>query len=193
MKKDFGVKTWLLPMPVLMVGSYNDDGTANVMTAAWGGTGSDDLLTVCIDSGHKTWANIEKHKAFTVAVGVEAEVKACDALGCVSGNKVADKVARVGWHADKSAHVDAPVVRELPLVFECELVSMDENTCLVVGRVVNVAAEDTVLTDGKPDSAKIKPIAYDPLQLAYRNMGAAVASAHSHKNLSEAFVVEENR
>ena len=69
MKKDFGVKNWLLPMPVLMVGSYNDDGTANVMTAAWGGTGSDDLLTVCIDSGHKTWTNIKKRRAFTVAVG----------------------------------------------------------------------------------------------------------------------------
>ena len=68
-KKDFGVKNWLLPMPVLMVGSYNDDETANVMTAAWGGTGSDDLLTVCIDSGHKTWTNIKKRRAFTVAVG----------------------------------------------------------------------------------------------------------------------------
>ena len=181
MKKDFGVKTWLLPMPVLMVGSYNDDDTANVMTAAWGGTGSDDLLTVCIDSGHKTWTNIEKRKAFTVAVGVESQVKACDALGSVSGNKTPDKVARVGWHADKSAHVDAPVVRELPLVFECELVSMDENTCLVVGRVVNVAADESVLTDGKPASDKIAPIAYDPLKLAYRSMGAPIAQVHREK------------
>ena len=180
MKKDFGVKAWLLPMPVLMVGSYNDDGTANVMTAAWGGTGSDDLLTVCIDNGQKTWANIEKRKSFTVAVGVEAEVEACDILGSVSGNKVPDKVAKVGWHTDKSAHVDAPVVRELPLVFECELVSMDENTCLVIGRVVNVAADESVLTDGKPDSGKIMPIAYDPMRLAYRAMGDAIASVHSH-------------
>ena len=181
MKKDFGVKNWLLPMPVLMVGSYNDDETANVMTAAWGGTGSDDLLTVCIDSGHKTWANIKKRKAFTVAVGVEGEVKACDALGCVSGNKVADKVARVGWHTDKSAYVDAPVVRELPLVFECELVSMDESSCLVVGRVVNVAAEDTVLTDGKPDSDKIRPIAYDPMKHIYRSMGGSIAHAYQER------------
>ena len=168
-------------MPVLMVGSYNDDETANVMTAAWGGTGSDDLLTVCIDSGHKTWANIKKRKAFTVAVGVEGEVKACDALGCVSGNKVADKVARVGWHIDKSAYVDAPVVRELPLVFECELVSMDESSCLVVGRVVNVAAEDTVLTDGKPDSDKIRPIAYDPMKHIYRSMGGSIAHAYQER------------
>ena len=178
MKKDFGVKTWLMPMPVLMVGSYDESGVANVMTAAWGGTGSDELLTVCIDSGHKTWANIKNRKAFTVAVGVEAEVKACDTLGCVSGNKVSDKVARVGWHTDKSAHVDAPVVRELPLVFECELVSMDESTCLVVGRVVNVAAEETVLTEGEPDSDKIRPIAYNPIQHEYRAMGASIAHAH---------------
>lgn len=181
MKRDFGVKTWLLPMPVLMVGSYDEDGVPNVMTAAWGGTGSDDLLTVCIDSGHKTWANIEKRKAFTVAVGVESQVKACDALGCVSGNKVSDKVARVGWHTDKSAHVDAPVVRELPLVFECDLVSMDESTCLVVGRVVNVAAEESVLTDGKPDSGKIMPIAYDPLAHTYRSMGAQIAPAYQER------------
>ena len=181
MKRDFGVKTWLLPMPVLMVGSYDEDGVPNVMTAAWGGTGSDNLLTVCIDSGHKTWANIEKRKAFTVAVGVESQVKACDALGCVSGNKVPDKVAKVGWHTEKSAHADAPVVRELPLVFECELVSMDADTCLVVGRVVNVAADESVLTDGKPDPDKIAPIAYDPLEHTYRSMGASIASAYQER------------
>ena len=181
MKKDFGVKTWLLPMPVLMVASYGEGDVPNVMAAAWGGTGSDDLLTVCIDSGHKTWANIEKRKAFTVAVGVESQVKACDALGSVSGNEIPDKVAKAGWHTDKSAHVDAPVVRELPLVFECKLVSMDPDTCLVVGRVVNVAADESVLTDGKPDSGKIMPIAYDPLKLAYRAMGATVASVHQEK------------
>ena len=181
MKKDFGVKTWLLPMPVLMVASYGEGDVPNVMTAAWGGTGSDDLLTVCIDSGHKTWTNIEKRKAFTVAVGVESQVKACDALGSVSGNEIPHKVARVGWHTDKSAHVDAPVVRELPLVFECELVSMDLDTCLVVGRVVNVAADESVLADGKPDSDKIAPIAYDPLQLAYRSMGAVITPVHQEK------------
>ena len=181
MKRDFGVKTWLLPMPVLMVGSYDEDGVPNVMTAAWGGTGSDNLLTVCIDSGHKTWANIEKRKAFTVAVGVESQVKACDALGCASGNKVPDKVAKVGWHTEKSAHADAPVVRELPLVFECELVSMDADTCLVVGRVVNVAADESVLTDGKPDPDKIAPIAYDPLGHTYRSMGASIASAYQER------------
>jgi flavin reductase (DIM6/NTAB) family NADH-FMN oxidoreductase RutF len=181
MKKDFGVKTWLLPMPVLMVGSYGDDGAPNVMTAAWGGTGSDDLLTVCIDSGHKTWANIEKRKAFTVAPGVESQVKTCDALGCVSGNKVPDKVAKAGWHVEKSSYVDAPVVSELPLVFECELVSMDANTCLVVGKVVNVAADESVLTGGKPDSGKIAPIAYDPINHAYRSFGAIVAQAFQGK------------
>ncbi len=181
MKKDFGVKTWLLPMPVLMVGSYNDDGSSNVMTAAWGGTGSDDLLTVCIDSSHKTWANIAKRKAFTVAVGIESQVKACDALGCVSGNKVFDKVAKVGWHTDKSPHVDAPVVRELPLVFDCELVSMNEATCLVIGKVVNVAADESVLTDGKPDSDKIRPIAYDPLLHTYRPLGTSIAQAYQER------------
>ena len=168
-------------MPVLMVGSYDDGGVANVMAAAWGGTGSDDLLTVCIDSGHKTWANVEKRKAFTVAVGVERRVNECDALGCVSGNKEPEKVAKVGWHAERSLHVDAPVISELPLVFECELVSMDVDTCIVVGRVVNVAVDESVLTDGMPDSDKIAPIAYDPMKHAYRALTAPIASAYQGK------------
>ena len=181
MKKDFGVKTWLLPMPVLMVSTYDDNGVPNSMTAAWGGTGSDDLLTVCVDSSHKTWANIAKRKAFTVSVGVESQVKACDTCGCVSGNRVPDKVLKVGWHADKANHVDAPVIRELPLAFECELVSMDDKTCLVIGRVVNVAADESVLTEGKPDTDKVRPIAYDPLHHVYRTIGAPVAQAYQGK------------
>ena len=106
-------------------------------------------------------------------------------LGEMTGNGASaahsDKVAKVGWHTEKSAHADAPVVRELPLVFECELVSMDADTCLVVGRVVNVAADESVLTDGKPDPDKIAPIAYDPLGHTYRSMGASIASAYQER------------
>ena len=177
MKKDFGVKTWLLPMPVLMIGTYGEDGTPNAMNAAWGGTGGDDLLTVCIDNSHKTWANLEKRRAFTVSVGTEAQLKACDHLGCVSGNREPDKVAKAGWTVEKSPHVDAPRICELPLVFECEVASMDAETCLVVGKVVNVAADEAVLTDGKPDTEKIRPLAYDTLKHVYRGLGAPAAKA----------------
>ena len=177
MKKDFGVKTWLLPMPVLMIATYGEDGTPNAMNAAWGGTGGDELLTVCIDNTHKTWANLEKRRAFTVSVGTEGQMKTCDHLGCVSGYKEPDKVAKAGWTVEKSPHVDAPRINELPLAFECEVVSMDPETCLVVGKVVNVAADESVLTDGKPDTEKVRPLTYDPLQHVYRGLTSPLGKA----------------
>ena len=177
MKKDFGVKTWLYPMPVLMIATYNEDGSPNAMNAAWGGTGGEETLTICIDNTHKTWANIAKRKAYTVSVGTVAQVKACDYLGCVSGHKTSDKVAKAGLHTTKAPHVDAPTIDELPLVFECELVSMDPETCLVIGKVVNVACDEAALSNGQPDAEKIAPITYDPVAHVYRPLAAQLATA----------------
>ena len=106
-------------------------------------------------------------------------MKACDYLGIVSGNKAPDKVAKSGLTAVKSAFVNAPVMNELPLVLECELVSMNEETCNVVGKIVNCAVEESALTDGKPDAAKMKPICFDTCAHVYRIMGDVVANAFS--------------
>lgn len=179
MKKNFGVKNWLFPMPVLMIGTYNEDGSPNMMNAAWGGVSYDDQLTICIDTVHKTWANIAKRRAFTVAFGTADTVAACDYLGIVSGNQVAGKVADSGFTAVRSEFVDAPVMSELPLVLECELISMTEANCNVVGRIVNCAVEESVLTDGKPDAGKMKPVCFDPCRHVYRLMDEAVAKAFS--------------
>ena len=103
----------------------------------------------------------------------------CDYLGLVSGNAVADKVAKSGFTAVKSEFVDAPVMTELPLALECELVSMNEENCNVVGRIVNCAVEESALTDGKPDAAKMRPICFDACQHVYRLMGETVAKAFS--------------
>ena len=185
MKKNLGVKNWMSPMPVLMIGTYDEDGTPNMMNAAWGGVTLEDQITICIDTGHKTWANIAARKAFTVAFGTADTVKACDYLGIVSGNKAPDKVAKSGFTAVKSSFVDAPVMKELPLVLECELVSMDEETCNVVGKIVNCAVEESVLTGGKPDAVKMKPICFDTCAHVYRIMGDAVATAFSVGNRFE--------
>ena len=179
MKKNLGVKNWMFPMPVLMIGTYDEDGTPRMMNAAWGGGTLEDQITICIDTGHKTWANIASRKAFTVAFGTADAVKACDYLGIVSGNKAPDKVAKSGFTAVKSAFVDAPVMNELPLVLECELVSMNEETCNVVGKIVNCAVEESAFTDGKPDAAKMKPICFDTCAHVYRIMGNVVANAFS--------------
>ena len=179
MKKNFGVKNWMFPMPVLMIGTYNEDGTPNMMNAAWGGITLEDQITICIDTSHRTWANIAARKAFTVAFGTADTAASCDYLGLVSGNAVADKVAKSGFTAVKSEFVDAPVMTELPLALECELVSMNEENCNVVGRIVNCAVEESALTDGKPDAAKMRPICFDACQHVYRLMGEEVAKAFS--------------
>ena len=179
MKKNFGVKNWMFPMPVLMIGTYNGDGTPNMMNAAWGGITLEDQITICIDTSHRTWANIAARKAFTVAFGTADTAASCDYLGLVSGNAVADKVAKSGFTAVKSEFVDAPVMTELPLALECKLVSMNEENCDVVGRIVNCAVEESALTDGKPDAAKMRPICFDACQHVYRLMGETVAKAFS--------------
>ena len=97
MKKNLGKKNWMFPMPVLMIGTYNEDGTPNAMNAAWGGITLEDEITICIDTSHKTWGNIAERKAFTVAFGTADTVKACDYLGIASGNKTPGKVAKSGF------------------------------------------------------------------------------------------------
>ena len=179
MKKNFGVKNWLFPMPVLMIGTYDAEGTPDMMNAAWGGISFDDQITICIDTAHKTWANIASRKAFTVAFGTAETAVSCDYLGIVSGNDTPGKVAKSGFTPVKSAFVDAPVMAELPLVLECVLVSMNAENCNVVGKIVNCAVEESVLTDGKPDVAKMKPLCFDPCQHVYRLMGEVAARAFS--------------
>ena len=106
-------------------------------------------------------------------------VKACDYLGIASGNKTPGKVAKSGLTVTKSEFVDAPVVNELPLVLECELVSMNDENCNVVGKILNCAVEESAMTDGRPDADKMKPICFDTCQHVYRIMGAPVAPAFS--------------
>ena len=179
MKKNFGVKNWLFPMPVLMIGTYDAEETPDMMNAAWGGISFDDQITICIDTAHKTWANIASRKAFTVAFGTAETAVPCDYLGIVSGNDTPGKVAKSGFTPVKSAFVDAPVMAELPLVLECVLVSMNRENCNVVGKIVNCAVEESVLTDGKPDAAKMKPLCFDPCQHVYRLRGEVAARAFS--------------
>ena len=179
MKTNRGKKNWMFPMPVLMIGTYGEDGTPDVMNAAWGGITLEDEITICIDTSHKTWENIAARKAFTVAFGTADKVAACDYLGLVSGNKTPDKVSKSGLTVTKSKFVDAPIINELPLVLECELVSMNEENCNVVGKIVNCAVEEAALTDGKLDAGKMKPICFDPCAHVYRIMGDAVATAFS--------------
>ncbi len=143
MKKDLGVVQAVYPMPVLMVAAYDETGKVNVMNAAWGMICAMDKIALFIDEDHKTTQNLLKTKAFTVALADRAHMDAADFFGIASGNKIDDKFERTGYHAVRSAHVNAPIVEEFPIVMECELaeVVQTENMYAIVGKIVNVAAE----------------------------------------------------
>ena len=178
MRKNFGAKAMCYPMPVFIIGTYNEDGTPNAMNAAWGGISEETEITVCIDSTHKTAENLMARKAFTVSMATASQVAACDYVGIVSGTKEPDKFARAGFHATKSAFVDAPLIDELPMALECELVSYDPETCRLVGNIVNVSADESVLGEnGRVDPKKLCPITFDPMNNTYIALGETVGQA----------------
>ena len=99
-------------------------------------------------------------------------------MGVVSGNKGPDKFAKAGWHDTKSAFVDAPLIDELPMALECKLISYDPESCRLVGKIVNVSADASVLGEnGKVDAAKLQPITYDPMNHHYLVLGETVGQA----------------
>ena len=158
MRKNFGAKPILYPQPVLIIATYDENGKPDAMNAAWGGTADEDRLFLCLSAGHKTTKNLLARKAFTVSVGTEQELIPCDYVGVVSANDVEDKFRKTGWHTEKSAFVDAPLIEELPLAFECELESYDEETGMLLGKVKNVCADERILSDkGKIDPEKLSP------------------------------------
>ena len=177
MRKNFGAKPILYPQPVFIIATYNEDGTANAMNAAWGGISEENEITMCISASHQTTANVLARKAFTVSMGTEDTVAACDYVGIASGNKVENKLEKAGFHAEKSENVDAPLIAELPMAVECVLKSYDPETCRMVGEVVNVCADESVLTDGKIDPAKLRPIVFDGMNHSYLTLGGKVGDA----------------
>ena len=177
MKKDFGAKTYLYPMPVLIVATYGEDGTPDAMNAAWGGIYDTNTVMLSLAESHKTYKNIIARKAFTISVADAAHVVEADYVGIVSGNKVPDKLERAGLHVTKSKFVDAPVIDEFPMTLECRLVKINEDG-IVVGEIVNVSADERVLgDDGRIDPDKLDPITFDPIHAAYRKLGKKVGNA----------------
>lgn len=178
MRKNFGAKPYTYPQPVFIVAAYGPDGTPNAMNAAWGGISDTTELSLCLSAGHKTTKNILERKAFTVSMADAAHVVECDYLGVVSANDVSGKAARAGFHTTKSEFVDAPLIDELAMAVECRLVSYDPQTGRLVGEIVNVSVDESVLTpDGRVDVAKLAPIVFDPVNGAYHRLGEKVGNA----------------
>lgn len=170
----------VFPMPVLMVAAYDEQGTVNVMNAAWGMICAMDKIALFIDEDHKTTQNILKTKAFTVSIADIPHIEEADFFGIATGNKMPDKFAKTGFHAEKSAFVNAPVIQEFPLAMECELAEFvkTENLEAVVGTIKNVSADEKVLAEnGKVDPAKLNAMIFDQFQSGYYAVGEKVGKA----------------
>lgn len=177
MRKNFGTKPWFYPLPVLIIGTYDEDGTPDAMNAAWGGLYDADKVVLCLSEGHKTTANIKAKRAFTVSFADAAHVTEADYVGLESANQVKNKLAKAGLHVSKSEFVDAPVIDEFPLTLDCELLKVSEDGN-IIGKIVNVSADERILgEDGKIDSSLLQAISFDPVHNAYLKLSEKVGNA----------------
>ena len=178
MRKNLKPKAYIYPLPVLIIGTYDESGTPNAMNAAWGTVCDTAQVSICLSATHKTVKNLLKTKAFTVAIADIKNVILADYVGVVSGNNEPNKLAKTGWTITKSDFVNAPIIEEFPLVLECKLISYDTQTEICIGEVVNVSVDDSILDKkGKIDLTKFKPICYDTDGHGYYTLGEKVGQA----------------
>ena len=178
MKKELKVTPGIFPMPVLMIGTYNEDGSVDVMNAAWGMAQSMKHLKLCLTESHKTVKNMKRTGACTVALGTKDLVAESDYLGIVSANNVSNKFEKTGLHAVKSEKVEAPIIEEYPICMECKVIDFEEDGTLV--EVVNVLAEEKYLNeDGTIKLDEVGIISYDPYGHGYYQVGLKVGQAFS--------------
>ncbi len=175
-RKNFGPDHALVttPQPCVMIATWDKDHNPDVMMAAWAGQYDYKQIVVSL-SKHKTTENLELTGAFTVSFADVRTVAESDYFGLVSGNKVPDKVAKVGFSVSPSPNVDAPIINEYPLTLECKVISWEDG--ILVGEVVNMSADECILTDGKVDLEKLQPVVFDAASMTYRSIGKVVGKA----------------
>lgn len=166
----------IFPMPVLMIATYNDDDTIDVMNAAWGTMLERDQVILNLTESHKTVQNIRKRKAFTVSIANSKNVVVADYFGVVSGNNTTNKFEKSGLTALKSENVDAPIIEEFPICMECELLEDDSNWG-IVGKIVNVTADEGVMVGDQVDVNLLEAIAFDSYTHGYYKVSERVGNA----------------
>ena len=176
-RKNFGAKPLSYPQPVWIIATYDENGNPDAMNAAWGGISEENQVSICLSPGHKTCKNFAHTGAFTVSMADKEHVAGCDYVGMASGNKTEDKFARAGFTATKSELVNAPIINELAVCIECKVIEYNLDTCILKGEIVNVSVDESALTDGKVDVAKVAPITFDPFNNAYHVVGEKVGTA----------------
>jgi len=183
MKKSLGPKTIIYPTPVLVIGTYDVNGRANAMTASWGGIccSRPPCIAVSLRKATYTYDNIVGHKAFTVNIPSEDYIREADYFGTVSGREV-DKFSVTGLTPVRSDLVEAPYVREFPLVLECRVLHTVEIGLHTqfIGEVLDLKADESVLgATGVPDIERVKPFSFTPESRTYHGLGSFLGKAFS--------------
>jgi len=183
MKKSLGAKTIVYPTPVFVVGTYDNAGKPNVMTAAWAGIccSVPPCVAVSLRKATYSYGNLVARKAFTINIPSEAHAREADYFGIASG-KTQDKFAKSKLTPVKSELVDAPYVKEFPVVLECRLLHTVEIGLHIqfIGEILDVKADDSVLgPDGFPDILKVKPMVFVPESATYHGIGQFLGRAFS--------------
>jgi flavin reductase (DIM6/NTAB) family NADH-FMN oxidoreductase RutF len=179
MKKQIKTTEAIFPMPVLLISTFNEDGTVDVMNAAWGTMLERDQVALNLTETHKTVQNIKVRKGFVVHIADAKHIVEADYFGIVSGNKEPDKFAKSGMTFTKSDLVDAPVINEFPIALECEFIEYqnDATGIGVIGKVLRTSVEEGLLKDGKVDIDSLEAIAFDPYTHGYYKVGGRVGEA----------------
>lgn len=180
--KKFSPKPWFMPQAVIIIGTYDADGTPNAMNAAWAGTWDNDEIMISMGN-HQTTENLNSNADFTIAFATTETLVAADYVGIVSGKRVKDKVAKTGWTVQKGEIVNAPVFTDFPMTFECRIerkIDESETGYYIVAKILNILVnEDFLAEDGKPDLVKMHLISYDPVHTGYLEIGKRVGNAFS--------------
>lgn len=178
--KSFGQKSWMLPQPVLIIGTYDNNGKPNAMNAAWAGQW--DAKEIIISMGaHATTDNLNNCPDFTVAFATQSTMVAADFVGMVSAKNDPDKMKKTGWTAVKADNVNAPVFTDFPMTMECRIkqkLDESETGCYIIAEIVNILVDEAYLTDdGQPDVEKMQLITYEPMHHGYVALGKRVGNA----------------
>lgn len=178
--KNFGPKSWMLPQPVLIIGTYDKDKKANAMNAAWGGQWDANEIVISMGS-HATTDNLNRCPDFTVAFATIDTMTASDYVGIISAKQNPQKIGRTGWTIIPSENIDAPIFKDFPMTLECRIKQkIDESNegYYIIAEIINVIADEKFLSeDGLPDIEKMDLIAYDPIHKGYIKLGKRIGNA----------------
>ncbi|MDE6510753.1 MAG: flavin reductase [Muribaculaceae bacterium] len=178
--KTFKPAAWVLPQPVLIIGTYSADGSPNAMNAAWGGQWDAHEIFISLGS-HATTDNLNRIGEFTVAFATVDTMVASDFVGIVSGRKEPEKMIKTGWTSHEAPTVSAPVFDCFPMTMECrikEKLYESETGFYMVAEILNILCDEKYLAeDGRPDVEKMELITFDPIHNGYIRLGTRVGNA----------------